>query len=41
MNGNIYLLGIDLGTMGVKSTVYTIKGKVVGSSHKEHPLDPP
>jgi xylulokinase len=41
MNGDIYLLGIDLGTMGVKSTIYTIDGKVVGSSYKEYPLDSP
>ncbi|MEM3404571.1 MAG: xylulokinase [Nitrososphaeria archaeon] len=41
MNNDIYLLGIDLGTMGVKSTIYTATGKVVGSSYKEYPLDSP
>jgi len=34
-------LGIDLGTMGVKSTLYSVEGEIVGNHYEEYPLYSP
>jgi len=36
-----YLLGIDLGTMGVKSSIFGLDGKLMGSFYRGYPLDSP
>lgn len=41
MSADIFLLGIDLGTTGVKSAIYNLDGIVIGSSYKEYPLESP
>ncbi|UCD73365.1 MAG: hypothetical protein JSW01_01625 [Candidatus Bathyarchaeota archaeon] len=41
MGSDTYLLGIDLGTMGVKSVIFRVDGKLMGSFYQGYPLDSP
>jgi xylulokinase len=41
LSGKQYLLGIDLGTMGVKSTLYSIDGEIEGNHYQEYALHAP
>lgn len=41
MGDKQYLLGIDLGTMGVKSTLYSLNGGIVGNHYEEYALHAP
>jgi len=36
-----YLLGIDIGTTGCKSTIYDLGGRIITGDYKEYPLDYP
>ena len=41
MGSDAYLLGIDLGTMGVKSAIFALDGGLMGSFYRDYPLDSP
>lgn len=41
MFSEAYLLGIDLGTMGVKSAIFALDGRLMGSFYRDYPLDSP
>jgi len=41
MSSDQYFLGIDLGTMGVKSAIFRVDGELMGSFYRGYPLDAP
>jgi len=36
-----YLMGVDLGTMGLKTTIYDLNGEKIAYAYQEYPLDSP
>ncbi len=38
---NNYLLGLDIGTTGIKAVIFDIKGNILGSEYREYPLYTP